>query len=429
MTDKQYDIILFGVTGFTGKLAAEYLFKREDDYKIKWAASARNATKAETILKDLSLRFGGGREEVPPPPVLEADLVCETSEQEDILRDIVRQTKVVLTCSGPFEKYSQTLVKLCAELGVYYADITGESDFFRQTIEKHDKTAQESGAVIICHSGTDCIPCDLTVYEMHKFAKEKGYKLKEVMTYEELGESAALSGGTAKTATFQLSKDRTKAKTTIFDPLLTTVEGNKSEFATKNISPKKDIAIPEMKGRKAGPWVMSSVMVNCVRRSNALLGYSKDLKYGDAIVKHDSYAGWFKDMSSFGLLSAAVAVPSVFERFLPQPGEGPDRADMEKGFLKLYAWGTMVKEEEEDSDSELKLAAKFQFNKDTGYLYTAVMLVETGMVLLEKYGTLDGGCKTPASALGSDLTQRILKEMDTSFEVKEVTDNAIFNEM
>jgi short subunit dehydrogenase-like uncharacterized protein len=219
MTDKQYDIILFGVTGFTGKLAAEYLFKRED-YNIKWAASARNATKAETILKDLSSRFEGGRQ---VPPILEVDLVCETSEQEEILRAIVRQTKVVLTCSGPFEKYSQTLVKLCAELGVYYADITGESDFFRQTIEKHDKKAQESGAVIICHSGNDCIPCDLTVYEMHKFAKEKGYELKDVMTYEEFAESAGLSGGTATTATFQLSKDRTQPKTTKFDPLLTTV--------------------------------------------------------------------------------------------------------------------------------------------------------------------------------------------------------------
>jgi short subunit dehydrogenase-like uncharacterized protein len=215
MTDKLYDIILFGVTGFTGKLAAEYLFQRED-YTIKWAVSARNAAKAEAILKDLS----GGDSQVPP--ILEADLVCETSEQEEILRAIVRQTKVVLTCSGPFEKYSQTLVKLCAELGVHYADITGESDFFRQTIEKHDKTAQESGAVIICHSGNDCIPCDLTVYEMHKFAKEKGYQLKEVMTYEEFGDSAGLSGGTATTAAFQLSKDRTKPRTG-FDALLTTV--------------------------------------------------------------------------------------------------------------------------------------------------------------------------------------------------------------
>jgi short subunit dehydrogenase-like uncharacterized protein len=215
MSLKEYDIILFGVTGFTGKLAAEYLFER--DYKIKWAVSARNVAKAEDILKEYSSRFGA---EIPP--ILEADLVCETDEQEEVLRKIVAQTKVVLTCSGPFEQYSQTLVKLCAELGVHYADITGESDFFRQTIEKYDKKAQESGAVIICHSGNDCIPCDLTVYEMHQFAKQKGCELTEVMTYEEFADNATMSGGTLSTAIFQLSKDRSK-KANVFDPLLTTV--------------------------------------------------------------------------------------------------------------------------------------------------------------------------------------------------------------
>jgi short subunit dehydrogenase-like uncharacterized protein len=215
MSSKEYDIILFGVTGFTGKLAAEYLFER--DYKIKWAVSARNADKAEGVLKEFSSRFAA---EIPP--ILVADLVCETDEQEEVLRKIVAQTKVVMTCSGPFEKYSQTLVKLCAELGVHYADITGETDFVRQTIEKYDKKAQETGAVIICHSGNDCIPVDLTVYEMHQFAKQKGCELTEVMTYQEFAESAAMSGGTLSTALFVLSKDRSK-NATGFDPLLTTV--------------------------------------------------------------------------------------------------------------------------------------------------------------------------------------------------------------
>ena len=148
MSETKYDLVLFGITGFTGKLCAEYLFER--GYGVKWATSARNAAKAEGILKDLSARYGAEM-----PAILEADLICNTSEQEEILRKVVSQTKVVLTCSGPFEKYSQTLVKLCAELGVYYADITGETDYFRQTIAQHDKKAQETGAVILCHCGND----------------------------------------------------------------------------------------------------------------------------------------------------------------------------------------------------------------------------------------------------------------------------------
>jgi short subunit dehydrogenase-like uncharacterized protein len=222
--EKQYDIILFGVTGFTGQLAAEYLLERNknEGYGIKWAVSARNASKAQGVLKELTTKVAGAAD-IDIPAILEADLVCETPEQEDVLRTIVQQTKVVLTCSGPFEKYSQTLVKLCAELGTYYADITGETDFVRQTIDQHDKTAQETGAVILCHCGNDCIPCDLTVYEMHQFAKSQQCELTEVMTYEEFSDNASFSGGTASTAAFQLGKDRTKPKTTSFDPLLATV--------------------------------------------------------------------------------------------------------------------------------------------------------------------------------------------------------------
>lgn len=212
---KKYDIILFGVTGFTGKLAAEYLLQK--NYGISWAVCARNARKAEDFLKTLTPPDGA-----TIPEILVADLICETPEDTDKLRKIVEQTKVVLTCSGPFEKYGQTLVQLCAELGVSYGDITGETDYFRQTIEKHDKKAQETGAVILCHCGNDCIPCDLIVWEMDQVAKKKGCELQKVMTYEAFAEEAAFSGGTISTAAFQLSKDRAKGKPS-FDPLLTTV--------------------------------------------------------------------------------------------------------------------------------------------------------------------------------------------------------------
>jgi short subunit dehydrogenase-like uncharacterized protein len=148
-----------------------------------------------------------------------------------------------------------------------------------------------------------------------------------------------------------------------------------------------------------------------------LLGYSKELKYGDARIKTESFTGWIRGKGTTLLVGAAVAAPSIFQQFLPKPGDGPSREDMENGFLKVRGFGTMV---EKDGQQKHNLASTFQFNKDTGYLYTAVLLVETGMLLVEKCGTLSGGCKTPASALGNDLTQRIVKEMDASFEVKEV---------
>jgi short subunit dehydrogenase-like uncharacterized protein len=137
---KKYDLILFGVTGFTGKLAAEYILARsnsgkDDEYrKLKWACSARNQAKAEGVLKSLAESICAVSDDsgnvVPSPTipsVLQVDLSCETPEEESKLRKILELTKVVLTCSGPFELYGKTLVKLCAEMGVHYGDVTGET--------------------------------------------------------------------------------------------------------------------------------------------------------------------------------------------------------------------------------------------------------------------------------------------------------------
>ena len=119
-----------------------------------------------------------------PPKILQVDLLCKTQEEEAKLREIVQSTKVCLTCSGPFELYGKKLVQICAEEGVHYADITGETDFVREMIVKHDQTARNTGACIIPHCGNDCIPSDLTVMEINKFAKKNGYELKEVQLYE-----------------------------------------------------------------------------------------------------------------------------------------------------------------------------------------------------------------------------------------------------
>jgi short subunit dehydrogenase-like uncharacterized protein len=151
------------------------------------------------------------------------------------------------------------------------------------------------------------------------------------------------------------------------------------------------------------------------------LGYSKDFKYGDAILKSGSLTAWLKQLGNGVILSAALTLPGVFDSFLPQPGQGPDRQTMEEGSLTLHGIGTMTSE---DGQTSKKIQSKFRFNKDVAYLYTSVLLVETGMLLVEKANanpsSLNGGCLSPAAALGRDLTRRILKEMDTTFEVKEV---------
>jgi len=126
-------------------------------------------------------------------------------------------------------------------------------------------------------------------------------------------------------------------------------------------------------------------------------------------------------MGAYVLMAGYITCPSVFKYFVPKPGEGPSRENMENGFLTLHGFGTMVDNNKDGGNKEeRKLSSIFQFNKDTAYLYTAALLIETGILLVEKFGTLSGGCHTPASALGNDLTQRILQEMDCTFEIKEI---------
>jgi len=247
------------------KVAAEYILDRcRSDYtNLRWACSARSQAKAEATLKELVESVQGNDAPDSPvatPDILQVDLLCKKREEENKLRQIVQSTKVCITCSGPFELYGKKLVQLCAEEGVHYADITGETDFFREMIVKHDKTARSTGACIIPHCGNDCIPCDLTVMEMNKFARGKGFELKEVQLYEEHGANASWSGGTLATASYQMGKDRKNMQKTAFDPLFTTADGSKSAFVTKNITPKKKVkTVDEIGYGIAQPWVMGPV--------------------------------------------------------------------------------------------------------------------------------------------------------------------------
>jgi short subunit dehydrogenase-like uncharacterized protein len=163
---------------------------------------------------------------------------------------------------------------------------------------------------------------------------------------------------------------------------------------------------------------------------SALAGYSKEFKCGNSmLVKDDSWEASLKLLKQGVILYAAILLPKLFGSMVPQPGDGPDRQTMEEGSLTLHGIGKMVSAttansggSDKDETPEKKVKAKFRFNKDVGYLYTAVLLVETGMLLVEKSDKLSGGVVTPSTALGSDLTQRILKEMDTSFDIEEFSD-------
>jgi short subunit dehydrogenase-like uncharacterized protein len=423
MSAKEYDVLLFGVTGFTGKLALEHLL--EQNYAgLKFGCCARNAAKAaevvQTVCQRLAARTGKTVEAVKalaPANIEIADLVCSTAEEEQKLRAIVKKAKVCITTAGPFEKYGQTLVKLCAEEGVHYGDITGESDFFRAMIDQHDAVARKTGASIVVHCGNDCIPWDLSVFAMSEYAKAHGAELVAASSYTDVAPGTTMSGGTLTTAIYQLGKSRSGGKKTDFDPLLRAADGSKSAFTHKNTCPKKETYFKEFK-RTGGPWIMAPVMANCVRRSNALLGYSAELSYGDCLLRDPSVVQWVKDKAYATLAAAAVAVPVVFQRFLPAPGEGPSRETLDAGWLVVHTRGTM---KDKATGKETKLEGAYTFNEDVTYLSTARFLVETARVLLDKSaaGGSVAGVVTPAVALGNAIVERLETVTGAKLEIKQ----------
>ena len=163
---------------------------------------------------------------------------------------------------------------------------------------------------------------------------------------------------------------------------------------------------------------MAPVMANAVRRSNALLGYNSELKYGDACLDDPSWYNYAKRGVMAGFVGASMYITPL-QSFLPQPGEGPDREAMDSGYLRLHGYGFMVKED--DKETPIPIYSLFHFKKDIGYLMTAELLMETGMLLVEKdkAGTLTGGCITPAVAFGSELTKRITTEMEVDFKLQD----------
>jgi len=231
-----------------------------------------------------------------------------------------------------------------------------------------------------------------------------------------------MSGGTISTAVFQLGENKNKNRSSSgfdFDPLLMVPrddgEYEKSSFATQ-ITNKKTVYVEEFKS-KASPWIMAPVMANCVRRSNALKGYANALQYGDTWL--DTNTSLLASMKSAGftlLVGAAIYIPYVRDLFLPKAGEGPDRQTMEQGYLKTHGRAIMVPKDGEGKETK-ELVSKFHFQKDTGYLMTAEMLVECGILLLETKTA--GGVLTPATAFGESLTSHLCNNLKLTFELQE----------
>lgn len=382
---KNFDIIIYGATGFTGKLCARYLSENAKD--IKWAIAGRNKQKLEDIKKDLSL---------------DVDIFIAESNDEDALDNITLNTQVVLSTAGPFHRYSSKLVKSCVKNTSDYVDITGEFFWIREMIDLHHKKASSKGVRIIPACGYDSIPSDLGTFFASSRIKEP---IKRIESFH--AGQGGISGGTTETG-FSMGDLNLGKK--MNDPFVLNPENSVSKeqklLGSDSIGLKKNSLIKSW----TGPFIMAVSNTRVVRRSAALLemkqeGYGVNFTYQEhAFYKKFKTAFLVTFVTlMFGLI-LKTPVRKLVRPLLPKPGEGPSEDTMENGFFDSFFAAEL--------DSGEKKLFRVHGKGDPGYKVTSKFVCESALTLIKEREELPGGEEyggvlTPASGLGQPLIDRL----------------------
>eukprot|EP00929_Paragymnodinium_shiwhaense_P092146 TRINITY_DN5201_c0_g1_i1.p1 TRINITY_DN5201_c0_g1~~TRINITY_DN5201_c0_g1_i1.p1 ORF type:complete len:403 (-),score=77.62 TRINITY_DN5201_c0_g1_i1:381-1589(-) len=391
----KFALVIYGATGFTGRLAALYVTQQYGS-TIRWAIAGRSQQKLDAIKAQCD----------GIPEVLVAD-----SADRQAVDAMVAQTDVVVTFAGPFARYGKELVASCAAAGVGYCDITGETDWVREMIAKHDDTAKASGARIVHLCGHDSLPWDIMAFKLAQKLKEghENSELARVEFWDDI--NGGVSGGTVETAAGIISSSGTKknsdeVKNLGFDPLLKLQSGGASDYklSAQNVAGVEFADASKKHSAARSLFFMAGVNANAVKRSNALLKYGKKVVYREG-QEHPSALKAIGTLTGYALFGICMLIPPIRyllrSYVLPKPGEGPSDYQLENGYLNITGVGT--------STDGRTAKALITFSKDAGYKDTARMAVEAGLAIsLEGEKFPGGGVFTPAACQGDVVLQRLL---------------------
>ncbi|KRX09222.1 hypothetical protein PPERSA_05891 [Pseudocohnilembus persalinus] len=389
---RQFDLVVYGATGYTGKLVAQYIAKNYEN--LKWAIAGRSATRLENVRSQLAKEN---------PQLEQLPIIVADSSNVDQLTKMINDTRVLISTVGPFSLYGNFVVAICAQYGTHYIDSTGEVAWIREMIIRYDSLAVKSGAKLISSCGLDCIPWDIVTQQVSQYLQNKHQdKIKRIEFFDEMQQ--AFSGGTF--ATLQTSFLNPAAKTkTDFDPLLKKIgTSEKSEFGLKTRL-QNFIGYNSRVKSFVGMWGLAAGNAGIVRRSNALLGYNSSFTYFEAL-KYTNFFQGFNDQVNLIFLNTVMGVPPLLSllnkiNYFPQPGQGQGQKYLENGYLKLYAYA--------QGEKGNKVKSLFTLPLDPGYVDTARMLGESAMVLLKDQDQIQyqGGFLTPG-VIGNPLMKRLV---------------------
>ncbi len=397
--DRPFDVLIWGATGFTGRLLAAYLARTAPG--LRWALGGRSASKLEAVRAELSRAH---------PAAAALPLIVADAADPGSLARLVAQSRVVCSTVGPFAKHGHPLVAACVEQGTDYCDSTGEPHFVRATIDAHHEVAREKGVRVVSCCGFDSLPSDLGVLMLAEHARREGRSLAEVRFL--LGPwRGGASGGTVASMIGIIEEARgdRALRRMLADPYgLSPDRANDLDTDGRDsMAVHHDRAL----GVWTAPFVMAAINTRIVRRSNALTGhaYGKQLRYSEALSFKGNTRGMIQaSLTALGTMAggAAAAMPgarSLVERLLPAPGEGPSTEEMARGFFKARLYARL------DGDDRPRLLGRVEGKQDPGYLETAKMLGESALCLAQdpRRAGFEGGVLTPATAMGTALIERL----------------------
>jgi short subunit dehydrogenase-like uncharacterized protein len=399
---REFDIVLYGATGFVGKLTAEYLSRAGSDARI--ALAGRSPDKLLGVRDSLGDKAQSW------------ELITADASQPSTLNAMAARTQVVVTTVGPYLKYGLPLVAACAAAGTDYADLTGEALFIRESIDLYHKRAVDTGARIVHSCGFDSIPSDLTVFALHRRAEQDqaGQLVDTNLVVRSF--AGGVSGGTVASLIelMRAASSDPEARRVMTDPYTLTPD----RAAEPELGAQPDIRwrrgreiAPELDGYWVGAFVMAAANTRIVRRSNALLGYAygRRFEYAEQMSMGRSFvAPVAAAMATVGN-AATMALGSRYfdrlpnklvERIAPAPGTGPSERAREQGHYTVETYTTTT--------SGARYRATMSQKGDPGYKATSVLLGESGLALALDRDRLSDlrGVLTPAAAMGDALMAR-----------------------
>jgi short subunit dehydrogenase-like uncharacterized protein len=381
-----YDFVVYGASGFTGKLVVEYALNQYSNKDISWAIAGRNLEKLQNLKEKLKLTNDVG--------IIQVD-----SEDQSSIDALVMQTKCVLTTVGPYQLYGDKVVRACISSGTDYVDLCGEVGFMHKIISECSAEAKQTGARIVFSCGFDSIPFDLGVLFVQEEVMSRLNKYAPSVRGRVRDMNGEFSGGTAASmkATMAALQSDPELLNVLVNPhaLCEGFQGVQQDDDSKPV-------YDEELDTWVAPFFMAPINTKNIHRSNKLMNhiYGESFKYNEMWIQGPGEEG-----------KAAAEFISTMNPLgdAPEPGEGPSRESRENGNYDVLFCA--------DVDGET-IKASVNGDMDPGYGSTSKMITESAICLVKDCQDLAGGIYTPASSMGTKLIKRLESNAGLTFKLE-----------